>query len=309
MSEIVNHTFRVASSFNKKFAISNDVIESIPSCVIEESPDLLCDPSSIEYYNAVINLQKVLWPNRPDLADGMLGKSTLIAISKAYSWITESSQYWVKNNIRVPVDSTYNFLNYDQEGGKDLHKFGNFSRRRSKPKIVVVHWGGLNLDHCYRVFSTKERKVSSHCGIGFNDEGKDLTIAQFLDFDHKSWHAGWANDLSVGIDICQQPDLKWKDYYDKREYGLKEIDNTSGRGPSKCLSLNPHILEATQEAVKTICEIYDIPYDIPRDNLGNPVNSVLDKNYIKEEYTGILGHHHISSHKWDCAPWWQDLFG
>jgi hypothetical protein len=309
MSEIVSHTFRVASNFNKKFAASNDIIESIPRCVIEESPDLLCDPSTIEYYNAVINLQKILWPNRPDLADGMLGKSTLVAISKAYSWIESDNQYWVKNNIRIPVNSDYNFLNYDQEGGKDLHKFGNFSKRKSRPKIVVVHWGGLNLDHCYRVFSTKERKVSSHCGIGYNDLGKDLTIAQFLDFDHKSWHAGWANDFSVGIDICQQPDLKWQDYYKEREYDIKEIENKSGRGPSKCLSLDPGILEATQEAVKTICEIYDIPYDIPRDNLGNPINSVLDKEYIKAEYTGILGHHHISSHKWDCAPWWQNLFG
>lgn len=308
MSNRISYSFSAASSFNKRFALHNDIINSIPDIVLDGNPGLLCDPSSVEYCEAVKNIQHLLWPDRIDLIDGMLGKSTLAAISKAYNWIEEDSAYFLKNNLRIGFDSDFKYLNYDQSSGHDLHKFGNFSNRRSKPKILVVHWGGLNLDHCYRVFSTKERKVSSHGGVGYNDAGEDLTISQFLDFEHKSWHAGWANNLSVGIDICQQPELKWKDYYLDREYDVKVIENLSGRGPSKCLSLDSNILEATVDAVKNICNIYDIPFEIPIDNSGNAINTVLDKDYIKKEYTGILGHHHISSKKWDCAPWWNELF-
>ena len=307
MSSSINLSQKKAVAFNNKF-LNKSKLNKIPSLVFEEFPGLNSSYESLDFYNAVISLQKHVWPDRFDLCDGMLGNGTITAVCKAFDFVVDENSYWVADDKRHGFDSSFKYVNYDQKGGLDLHKYGNFSRRKSDPTIIVVHWGGLNVDHCYRVFSTKERKVSSHAGIGYNDKGEDIAIKQFLDLEHKSWHAGWANSVSVGIDICQQPDLKWKSYYKERGYNVEEIENNSGRGPKKCLSLDPKIKDATIDAIKSICNIYNIPFDTPRDESGNLLYNVLEKDYILNEFTGVIGHHHISKNKWDCAPWWSDLF-
>jgi len=43
-----------------------------------------------------------------------------------------------------------------------------------------------------------------------------------------------------------------------------------------------------------LCRMFDIPLQTPK------TDKVIDWSSFK----GVLGHHHISSHKWDCAPWW-----
>ena len=32
-------------------------------------------------------------------------------------------------------------------------------------------------------------------------------------------------------------------------------------------------------------------------------------NYLINDFTGVIGHHHITQKKWDCACWWDTLFG
>lgn len=307
MSSSVKNSVKSAVSFNARFATKTK-INKLPTEALDMFPDLYNDSNTQEFYKAVIELQNYIWPEREDLCDGMFGNATISGACKSFNFIDEDDNYWVSETLRYNFHSDFSYINYDQKGGLDLHKFGNFSRRKRKPKIIVVHWGGLNVDHCYRVFATKDRKVSSHAGIGFDDKGQNLSIKQFLDLDHKSWHAGWVNDFSIGIDICQQPDLKWASYYSKRNYNIHEMINSSGRGPKKCLSLDPKIRDATFDAVKTLCGIYAIPFKVPRDKNGNITNAVLDKDFIKHEFEGVIGHHHITSSKWDCAPWWSDLF-
>jgi hypothetical protein len=113
----------------------------------------------------------------------------------------------------------------------------------------------------------------------------------------------------VGIDICQQPTLKWKDHYEKKGYDVTVQDNDTGRGDRQVLSLDPRVALAVKEAVISLCDALDIPYQFPMNQDGSFDHSVQDKDYLINGFTGVIGHHHITQKKWDCACWWQEIFG
>jgi len=192
-----------------------------------------------------------------------------------------------------------NVIQYKDPNGLDIHAVGHYTPRRfasTKPKSLVVHWGGLNPEHLYNCFSGA-RKVSSHAGIGL--VGDEAVTYQYLDLQHKSWHAGFMNNQSIGIDICQQPSLKWGKYYTSRGYDVSIMENPI-KGPVECLSLDGRILEQVGLVIEDLC----IALDIPLVTLA-PSASLTKKQ--AESFRGVLGHHHVSSRKWDCAPWWEEI--
>jgi len=223
--------------------------------------------------------------------DGKLGPGTLKMILKGLDrgWLYRGDAYATVSNL-VP---------YNDKNSLDLHSVGHYTPRFFKnrpPKSIVIHWGGLNPKHLYNCFSGA-RKVSSHAGIGLED-GKAIAY-QYLDLQHKSWHAGFMNSHSIGIDICQQATEKWGSYYFSRGYKVSLIEN-SGKGPKQCLSLDQRILTELALVIDDLCNIFDIP----KVTLGQ--NDFISKEEAKR-FEGVLGHHHISEKKWDCAPWWSEI--
>ena len=234
-------------------------------------------------------------------------------------------RYYVYKNRRIKADgesTDVETIPYDQPDGLDLHKWGHFSSRNGlKPRLLVIHWGGIDPNHLYRVFSTPSRKVSSHGGIGLvrpDTAGGDFY--QFLDFDHSAWHAGYVNRYSIGIDICQQPTTDWLSYYQSRGYDLDTTTNAAKRpdgrviGNRSILTLDPKIAKATRQVVFDICETFDIPIRAPRgsDGLqdsGEVWHGVFPRSVMDGgAFSGVVGHHHLSSQKWDMACWWGTIF-
>jgi len=295
-------------TYNKKSSVSLGWLDSIPSGAIEAYPNLSCGPDTEECALAVMAFQEDTFGSESGV-DGKLGRGTWTAILKEFDSVDDSAPFWTINDrrVNVDVDREVDIVNFDQAGGLDLHRFGHFSARSRRPHLIVVHWGGLDPHHCHRVFSNPDRKVSSHAGIGLSPEGAP-TIYQYLDLNHKSWHAGWANSYSVGIDICQQPELKWKKHYLKKSYDVKETVNPTDRGSKKILSIDPRVALAVREAVKSLCDVLDVPYDFPRKADGSFDHDVQDKDYLINGFSGVIGHHHITKKKWDCACWWSDIF-
>ena len=312
MSTLTQHSIKSAQTFNKKASSSiwgRDLC-NIPNITIDY-PGLANFHESTEFVKGVKNVQRDLGL----IEDGKLGRGTWTAILKQYEPVEDSDSFWTIDDRRHScfTDPEVEFVNFDQPGGLDLHRFGHFSSRKGKPiRLIVVHWGGLNPHHCYRVFSDPNRKVSSHAGIGLSDTGEP-TIYQYLDLNHKSWHAGWANGTSVGIDICQQPGLKWESRYSKAPYDVSRIDNPTDRGPSEILSIDPGVAKATRHAINTLCVALNIPKVCPRgpkgeSDSGEIYHGVVDKDFLLNEFTGVIGHHHISPNKWDCACWWDQIW-
>tara|TARA_B100000965_G_scaffold405349_1_gene439080 strand:+ start:31366 stop:32211 length:846 start_codon:yes stop_codon:yes gene_type:complete len=278
----------------------------MPESAMDCYPGLGEDPSSSELAEAVEQFQL----ENDLIVDGKLGRGTWGLILKTFNHIANEDSFWTINDQRVGVqtDDRVKMVNFDQPKGLDLHRFGHFSSRKSRnPHLIVVHWGGLDPHHCYRVFSSPDREVSSHAGIGLDIDGSP-TIYQYLDLNHKAWHGGWVNSYSVGIDICQQPSLKWKDHYEKKGYIVPVKQNDTGRGDKRVLSLSLGVALATREAVKTLCSVLDIPYQFPMHSDGSYNHNVLSKDYLLNGFTGVVGHHHLTAKKWDCACWWEDIF-
>jgi hypothetical protein len=125
---------------------------------------------------------------------------------------------------------------------------------------------------------------------------ESVKVFQMLNLEHKAWHAGTANGRSIGIDICQQASMRWSGYYAKNNYDVAEIQNPAEKGPKRCLSLDPDILRTTALVLRDLCAIKNIP-------LRSPDKNTTLRSSVR--YRGVLGHHHISRGKWDCAPWWD----
>lgn len=314
MSSVIIQTRSSACSYNLKAHSSVGWGGCIPEAAAQAYPGLNRDPDTSEFALAVEAFQEDHFGAGAHV-DGKLGRGTWAAMLKKFDYVDDTQPFWTLNDRRINVmlEEGVHTVNFDQAGGLDLHRFGHFSSRNGRrPHLIVVHWGGLDPHHCHRVFSSPDRKVSSHAGIGLSPDG-DPTIYQYLDLNHKSWHGGWANSYSVGIDICQQPSLKWKDHYTKKGYEISEKANHTGRGDKKVLTIDPRVALATREAVKSLCEVLDIPYEFPRghlgqDSTGEVYHGVVDKEYLVNNFTGVIGHHHISPKKWDCACWWENIF-
>lgn len=314
MSSTVKRTVKGACGYNAKASKSiwGNALHSVPG-LLEDHPGLRHDPSSVDFSTAVKGLQRQLFGSGAS-CDGMMGRGTWAQVLKCYDRVDDGANYWVMNDRRVAVDSNAVIVNYDQEGGLDLHKYGHFSSRGgAKIQHIVVHWGGLDPHHCHRVFSNPDRKVSSHAGIGIDPNDGLPKVYQYLDLNHKAWHAGPANTLSVGIDICQQPGLKWLSHYERNGYRVDVIDNPTDRGPNRVLSLDPTVAEAARAAIKSLCDVLNIPMRSPRgpDGLsetGEVFHGVMGKRELGR-FEGVIGHHHIVQKKWDCACWWTDIMG
>jgi len=303
VSTSVIHTLASAKKFNQTAASSLDWGGKFPIQALKHHPDFGKSYDSDAFAQEVIRFQTSIYGASSPNIDGKLGRSTWAEVLKRFDFIPDEEAFWVLKDRRIRVEGLSTpIFNFDQKEGLDLHRFGHFSSRRvKKPHLIVVHWGGLDPFHCYRVFSDLDRKVSSHAGIGL-DAKKQPAIYQWLDLQHTSWHGGWVNHHSIGIDICQQPDLKWKDHYTQQGYNIQVMDNPTDRGSRKVLSLDPRIAQATREAVFSLCTILDIPYVFPK------AHEVQDKDYLLNKFSGVIGHHHITDNKWDIACWWDLIF-
>lgn len=312
MSDIMEPGFNLKSAqrYNERAADKVGWDGHIPQAAIDAHPDLKKDPGSEAFAQAVFDLQQSLGFSGPSL-DGKLGRGTWSKILKKYDYVDKDSRYVMHNGRRLAIEDTgqsYSMINYDQPGGFDLHQDGGFSRRKSGDiRLIVIHWGGISVKSLHRAL--RSRNLSSHFGIE-----KDK-VYQLLDTKHKAWHAGYPNDFSIGIDICQQPTTKWLDHFLDEGYDVEVMDNPTDRGDEKILTLNPEARKATKELVQDLCALFDIPFKVPRgmDGLadsGPLFHGVIDKEAIKDgKFTGVVGHHHTRKTKWDIAPWWEAIFG
>jgi len=291
-------SIRSARSYNKDHA-ARVMNAGLPDVTRAAYPGLTADPGSEDFARATFAVQKDLGLRM----DGMFGAATYIAILREHDTVPDDADYIVRNGRRFRVyPRTYKLICFDRSDALklDLHPAGYFSPRVPSAPIntIVLHWGGYNPRSLYNVMSA-DRPVSTHFGVGL-DEGNQATVYQYLDIKHKAWHAGGANEGSIGIDICQQPVTKHLDYYKKAGYRVRTEANTTGRGNDRVLSLDHRIAAATCEFVQELAKVTNIALRAPRSH------DVLPEDVLRAHT--LLGHHHISGNKWDIACWWSAVF-
>jgi len=193
--------------------------------------------------------------------------------------------------------------------------------------LFVLHYDVCGTSRqCFKVLHDL-RGLSVHFMLDL-----DGTIYQTLDLKERAWHAGSANDRSVGVEIANigaYPNMETLDkWYDLDDRGrpfvtLPKWMNKSGiltpgfvarpardepvKGMVQGRALMQYDLTDAQyesliKLTATLCQVLPrIAPDYPRDAAGDLRTTILSEDE-QAEFSGILGHFHVSTQKVDPGP-------
>jgi len=191
----------------------------------------------------------------------------------------------------------------------------------------VIHYDACGTSQrCFEVLHDM-RGLSVHFMLDV-----DGTIYQTLDLKERAWHAGAANDRSIGIEIAHigaYPDTeRFKEWYAFDDTGWPYItfpasmtrtevrtQDFIGRSARKEIikgTINGKDLvqydftnqqyEALIKLTATLVRIFPkLELDVPRDDKGAIRMNVLSREELAD-YSGLLGHWHITKLKIDPGP-------
>ena len=188
--------------------------------------------------------------------------------------------------------------------------------------LVVLHYdAAVTSRNCFRVLHDV-RGLSAHFLVDV-----DGTVRQTLDLEHRAWHAGIANDRSIGIEIANPGAFATADelgrWYESDERGLRlAIPEPLGppaggpfrpsrpRGLSRVVDRRDLVqADFTDAQYASVAALLDalcatfprVRRDVPRAADGE----VLDRALTPDElaaFSGVLGHWHVTSAKVDPGP-------
>jgi N-acetyl-anhydromuramyl-L-alanine amidase AmpD len=193
--------------------------------------------------------------------------------------------------------------------------------------LFVIHYDACGTSRrCFQVLHDL-RGLSVHFMLDL-----DGTIYQTLDLKERAWHAGSANDRSVGVEIANigaYPDTETLDkWYAYDEQGHPYVTLPAWLGPSGLRDpefiarpAQPNLVtgeingrqlyqydltdaqyESLIKLTATLCRVLPrIQPDYPRDENGDLRTSVLSPEALAE-FSGLAGHWHITSGKVDPGP-------
>lgn len=195
-------------------------------------------------------------------------------------------------------------------------------------RMFVLHYDVCGTSRqCFKVLQDV-RGLSVHFMLDV-----DGTIYQTLDLKERAWHAGVANDASVGIEIAQigaypSPDhATLKTWYRKDQNGVRiEFPDWMAETGIRTPGFVPRPARDALIAGEVQGETYyqydftDAQYEalaklaatlhrvlprialaVPRDAEGHVVDHTLDEQQLAH-FEGILGHWHVSDRKIDPGP-------
>jgi N-acetyl-anhydromuramyl-L-alanine amidase AmpD len=171
---------------------------------------------------------------------------------------------------------------------------------------VVLHYDAAgSASKCFTILHDR-RGLSCHFLLDL-----DGTVYQTLDVKERAWHAGPANDRSVGIEIANLGA-----YPDREALGPSgpgEPEPERGRIRGRELWQRPFTdaqYEALSRLVFALCRVLAIPAVAPRDAAGRVIENDLPPVEEMIRFPGLVAHFHVSAAKVDPGPAfdWDRLF-
>lgn len=251
-------------------------------------------PNLTEFDEVLLNEIKKFQTEHDLDVDGLVGPATFRRLSASRELQEES---WERS---ILINGEYCPIDWDVK--IDLIKPGAFKKVRSdrKPSMIVTHWDVCtSAAKCKRVLEARD--ISTHFCID-----NDGLIYQFLDTNDIGWHAGIrkVNNVSIGIDFSNAYYVKYNRIYEKRGFPPRPILSGSRVHGVK---LKPHLgyykiqIEAYRRLLKTLCEYYDIPKQVPLAKDGVNLLEGVNQDARKGKFKGIVCHYHLTRKKIDCA--------
>ena len=160
-------------------------------------------------------------------------------------------------------------------------------------QFVVHHDGCQDSRMCFNVLHN-ERGLSVHFLID-----NDGTIFQTLDLVDCAFQAAGVNEISVGVELANRGDaLRFpNDYHGKRDKVTCRINGHQ----FLAYAYTPAQMQAMIAVGKALARLFpNLPQVYPQ-NGGDP-EPMWASLRDPREYTGYLGHYHVTAQKWDPGP-------
>ncbi|MCH7813563.1 MAG: N-acetylmuramoyl-L-alanine amidase [Planctomycetes bacterium] len=215
----------------------------------------------------------------------------------------------------------------DEVATRVRHEGWSLPLLREWTDLFVMHYDVCGTSRrCFKVLHDI-RGLSVHFMLDV-----DGTIYQTLDLKERAWHAGSANDRSIGIEIANigaYPDMTTLDkWYGHDDDGLPYLTLPEGMGDGGVRTAGFVARPARPEPVTgeiqgralrqydltdaqydslikltaTVCTVLPrIEADYPRDQDGRLRTTILSDDEF-ERFSGLLGHWHVSEAKVDPGP-------
>jgi hypothetical protein len=220
--------------------------------------------------------------------DGILGPKTLAALHGT-TWTPPVRDYLIASGKRVSVP--FPVVTWDEPGGLSFYGQGGWNERRRPDgrgvDLFVLHWDGCTSAHqCFHVLL--ERGLSVHLML----DG-DGTVYQALDLAAaRAWHAGQANERSIGVEI-QNPVRLHRNRWQRPPRATVAEACANRPGTWKHLDFYDIQKRRAVELAEVLCERFGIPRALPTKG-GQVLRSLAPRRF-----RGVCGHYHVSSRKPD----------
>ena len=172
--------------------------------------------------------------------------------------------------------------------------------RRHRARAVLFHHTGGEGD-ARQIFNTlnggrKSKKTGKPMwlSVPFTID-RDSVITQHADLDAVCFHAGTANNWTIGVEIANRGKAPSIAGVDRLEYD----DECHGR-PIKYLRFFPDQVGAAYDLARALCDLDGIPWQFPMD--GSSILRTTMTQPERDEFHGICGHLHVSRRKTDPSP-------
>ena len=160
-------------------------------------------------------------------------------------------------------------------------------------QFVIHHDGCADSRTCFHVLHD-ERGLSVHFLID-----NDGTIFQTLDLVDCAFQAAGVNEISVGVELANRGDaLRFpNDYHGRRDKVTCRINGHQWLA----YAYTKAQVESMVSIGKALARIFpNLPQVYPTGGDGDQMWGTIAGDV--REYTGYLGHYHVSSNKWDPGP-------
>ena len=212
----------------------------------------------------------------------------------------------------------------------ERHRHGQWTldELRERVDLFVMHYDVCGTSRrCFDILHD-HRCLSVHFMVDV-----DGTVYQTLDLKERAWHAGSANDRSIGIEIANigayppaEADAVFEQWYEPTPQGAKlklsaqerrALRNPGFVGysarPGRVTGqihgrelvmhdLTPQQYDALAKLSASLSRIFPkLTLDVPRDPDGRVLNRVLTEDELAD-FSGLIGHYHLTTGKIDPGP-------
>jgi N-acetyl-anhydromuramyl-L-alanine amidase AmpD len=171
----------------------------------------------------------------------------------------------------------------------------SLARLQQVVRQFVVHHDGMGSSRdCFRVLHD-ERGLSVHFLIDNNGD-----IYQTLDLVDCAFQAAGVNEISIGVELCNRGDaLLYPAFYHGGE--RDRVTCTINGHQFLAYDYTRAQLESMTALGRALARIFpSLPQTYPQSGGGEPSWTTLAGD--PREYTGYLGHFHVTDRKWDPGP-------